>query len=73
LRRAEEPRGKRASARFTPPAQGEAIAALLSVFLVPAFYTRHTTFQQALSISGGLVAAILLRMLAHWWLRRLQE
>ena len=48
------------------------IAALLSVFLVPAFYTRHTTLQQALSIGGGLVAAILLRMLAHRWLRRLR-
>src|SRR5262245_57575554 len=29
------------------------IAALFSVFLVPAFYTRHTTLQQALSIAVG--------------------
>jgi len=43
------------------------------VFLVPAFYTRHTMPQQALSIGVGIVAAIGLRMLSHWWLRRLQE
>jgi hypothetical protein len=49
------------------------VAALLGVFLVPAFYTRHTILQQALSIGVGLVAAIGLRMLSHWWLRRLQE
>jgi hypothetical protein len=49
------------------------IAALLSVFLVPAFYTRHTALQQALSIGVGLAAAIGLRMLAHWWLMRLRE
>jgi hypothetical protein len=49
------------------------IAALLSVFLVPAFYTRHTMLQQALSIGVGLAAAIGLRMLAHWWLTRLRE
>jgi hypothetical protein len=50
-----------------------AVAALLGVFLVPAFYTRHTPLQQALSIGVGLAAAIGLRMLAHWWLRRLRE
>src|SRR5262249_34872285 len=49
------------------------IAALLSVFLVPAFYTRHTALQQALSIGVGLAAAIALRMLSHWWLTRLRE
>src|SRR5262249_25806486 len=49
------------------------IAALLSVFLVPAFYTRHTPLQQALSIGVGLAAAIGLRMLSHWWLTRLRE
>jgi hypothetical protein len=49
------------------------IAALLSVFLVPAFYTRHTVLQQALSIGVGLAAALGLRMLAHWWLTRLRE
>jgi hypothetical protein len=43
------------------------------VFLVPAFYTRHTVLQQALSIGGGLVAAIGMRVLSHWWLRRLRE
>jgi len=35
-----------------------AVAALLGVFLVPAFYTRHTMLQQALSIGVGLAAAI---------------
>jgi hypothetical protein len=50
-----------------------AVAALLGVFLVPAFYTRHRVLQQALSIGGGLVAAIAMRMLSHWWLRRLRE
>jgi hypothetical protein len=50
-----------------------AVAALLGVFLVPAFYTRHTTLQQALSIAVGLVAAIGMRLLSHWWLRRLRE
>jgi hypothetical protein len=50
-----------------------AVAALLGVFLVPAFYTRHTTLQQALSIAVGLVAAIAMRLLSHWWLRRLRE
>jgi hypothetical protein len=40
------------------------IAALLSVFLVPAFYTRHTVFQQALSIGVGIAAAIGLRMIS---------
>ena len=45
----------------------------LGVFLVPAFYTRHTPLQQALSIGVGLAAAIGLRMVAHWWLRRLRE
>ena len=50
-----------------------AVAALLGVFLVPAFYTRHTMVQQALSIGVGLVAAIGLRLLSHWWLRRLRE
>jgi hypothetical protein len=49
------------------------IAALLSVFLVPALYTRHTPLQQALSIGVGLAAAIGLRMLSHWWLTRLRE
>jgi hypothetical protein len=49
------------------------VAALLGVFLVPAFYTRHTMLQQALSIGVGLAAAIGLRMLAHWWLTRLRE
>jgi len=48
-------------------------AALLSVFLVPAFYTRHTTLQQALSIRVGLAAAIALRMLAHRRLTRLRD
>jgi hypothetical protein len=47
--------------------------ALLGVFLVPTFYTRHTMLQQALSIAVGLAAAIGLRMLAHWWLRRLRD
>jgi hypothetical protein len=42
-----------------------AVAALLGVFLVPAFYTRHTVLQQTLSIGVGLVAAIGLRMLSH--------
>ncbi len=46
-----------------------AVAALLGVFLVPAFYTRHT----ALSIGVGVAAAIGLRMLSHWWLRRLRD
>jgi hypothetical protein len=41
-----------------------AVAALLGVFLVPAFYTRHTVLQQTLSIGVGRVAAIGLRMLA---------
>ena len=49
------------------------VAALLGVFLVPAFYTRHTMLRQALSIAVGLAAAIGLRMLAHWWLTRLRE
>ena len=49
------------------------IAALFGVFLVPAFYTRHTMLQQALSIGVGLAAAIALRMVAHWWLTRLRE
>src|SRR5262249_24387522 len=49
------------------------IAALFSVFLVPAFYTRHTMLQQALSIAVGLAAAIGLRLLAHRWLTRLRE
>jgi hypothetical protein len=31
-----------------------AAAALLGVFLVPAFYTRHTVLQQAISIGAGL-------------------
>jgi len=48
-------------------------AALLGVFLVPAFYTRHTMLQQALSIGVGLAAAIGLRMLAHWRLTRLRD
>ena len=42
------------------------VAALLGVFLVPAFYTRHTVLQQALSIGVGLAAAIGLRMISHW-------
>jgi hypothetical protein len=50
-----------------------AVAALLGAFLVRAFYTRHTMLQQALSIGVGLAAAIGLRMVAHWWLRRLRE
>ena len=50
-----------------------AVAALLGVFLVPAFYTRHTMLQQALSIGVGLAAAIALRMISHWWLTRLRE
>jgi hypothetical protein len=45
------------------------VAALLGVFLVLAFYTRHTMLQQALSIGVGLAAAIGLRMVAHWRLR----
>ena len=49
------------------------VAAMLDVFLVPAFYTRHTMLQQALSIGVGLAAAIGLRMLAHRRLRRLRE
>jgi membrane protein DedA with SNARE-associated domain len=49
------------------------VAVLLGVFLVPAFYTRHTMLRQALSIAVGLAAAIGLRMLAHWWLTRLRE
>ena len=49
------------------------VAVLFSVFLVPGFYTQHTMLQQALSIGGGLAAAIGLRMLSHWWLRRLRE
>jgi hypothetical protein len=40
---------------------------------MPAFYTRHTMLQQALSIAVGLAAAIGLRLLAHWWLTRLRE
>jgi hypothetical protein len=43
------------------------------VFLIPAFYTRHTILQQALSICIGLAAVIGLRMAAHSWLRRLRE
>jgi hypothetical protein len=50
-----------------------AVAALLGVFLVPAFYTRHTMLQQALSVGVGLAAAIGLRMMSHWWLRRLRD
>jgi hypothetical protein len=50
-----------------------AVAALLGVFLVPAFYTRHTMLQQALSIGVGLAAAIALRMISHWWLTRLRD
>ena len=34
------------------------VAVLLGVFLVPAFYTRHTMLQQALSIGVGHAAAI---------------
>jgi hypothetical protein len=49
------------------------VAALVGVFLIPAFYTRHTMLQQALSICIGLAAAAGLRMAAHWWLRRLRE
>jgi hypothetical protein len=49
------------------------VAALLGVFLVPAFYTRHTMLQQALSVSVALAAAIGLRMLAHGWLTRLRD
>jgi hypothetical protein len=49
------------------------VAALLGVFLVPAFYTRHTTLQQAISIGVGVAAAIGLRMVAHRWLRRLRD
>jgi hypothetical protein len=49
-----------------------AVAALLGVFLVPAFYTRHTMLQQVLS-GVGLAAAVGLRMLAHWWLTRLWD
>jgi hypothetical protein len=49
------------------------VAALLGVFLVPAFYTQHTVLQQALSIGVGLAAAIGLRLVAHWWLTRLRE
>ena len=48
-------------------------AVQLGVFLVPAFYTRHTKLRQALSIAVGLAAAIGLRMLAHGWLTRLRE
>jgi hypothetical protein len=50
-----------------------AVAALLGVFLVPAFYTRHTMLQQALSIGVGLAAAIGLRLMSHWWLTRLRD
>jgi uncharacterized membrane protein YuzA (DUF378 family) len=49
------------------------VAALFSVFLVPAFYTQHTMLQQALSIAVGLAAAIGLRLVAHWWLTRLRD
>src|SRR5262249_33243539 len=49
------------------------VAALLGVFLVPAFYTRHTMLKQARCIGVGLAAAIGLRMLAHWRLTRLRE
>jgi hypothetical protein len=49
------------------------VAALLGVFLVPAFYTRHTILQQAISIGVGVAAAIGLRMVAHRWLRRLRD
>jgi hypothetical protein len=49
------------------------VAALLGVFLVPALYTRHTILQQALSIGVGLLAAIGLRMVSHWSLRRLRD
>jgi hypothetical protein len=50
-----------------------AVALLIGVFLIPAFYTRHTMLQQTLSIGVGLAAAAGLRMAAHWWLRRLRE
>jgi hypothetical protein len=50
-----------------------AVALLIGVFLIPAFYTRHTMLQQTLSIGVGLAAAAGLRMTAHWWLRRLRE
>ena len=50
-----------------------AVAALLGVFLVPAFYTRRTMLQQALSIGVGLAAAIALRMISHRWLTRLRD
>src|SRR5262249_6586555 len=49
------------------------VAALLGVFLVPALYTRHMTLEQALAVGVGLAAAVGLRMLAHWRLRRLRE
>jgi hypothetical protein len=49
------------------------VALLIGAFPIPAFYTRHTMLQQALSICIGLAAAIGLRMAAHWWLRRLRE
>jgi hypothetical protein len=49
------------------------IAVLISVFLLPALYTRHTIVQQALTICIGVAVAIGLRMGAHRWLRRLRE
>jgi hypothetical protein len=49
------------------------VAVLLGVFLVPAFYTRHTILQQAISIGVGVAAAIGLRMVAHRWLQRLRD
>jgi hypothetical protein len=49
------------------------IAVLISVFLLPALYTRHTIVQQALTIGVGVVVAIGLRICAHQWLRRLRE
>jgi hypothetical protein len=49
------------------------VAMLIGVFLIPAFYTRHTILQQALAISVGLAAAIGLRIVAHRWLRRMRE
>jgi hypothetical protein len=50
-----------------------AVAVLVGVFLIPTFYTRHTMLQQALSVGVGLAAAIGLRMMSHWWLRRLRD
>jgi len=50
-----------------------AVALLIGVFLIPAFYTRHTILQQALTIGVGLAAVVGLRIAAHLWLRRLRE